>query len=348
MLPEPVVLNIFTTRAPFAHWATNVAMPGACGRRPRRVTMNTSAVHTYAVIMERPWLHRYAILLSVCTLFLIVAGATVTSKEAGLSVPDWPLSYGKLMPPMTGGVFFEHGHRMVGTLVGMLTIGLLIWLLATEKRTWMRKLGWVALGGVIFVGLLGGLTVKMLTPPPVSIFHTCMAQLFFSLTVAIAVFTSRSWHEGPVMIEDQGTPSLRTLAILTPVAVLIQISLGAGFRQRAIGVMPHLLGAMVVSLVIMFSSVCVLQQCQQHRPLRLAAKALLGVTGLQVFLGLSAFTALTRSVPRETEILVSTVAHVATGALTLAASIVLAIQIRRNVRARAPEAADSTEAAVTS
>jgi cytochrome c oxidase assembly protein subunit 15 len=152
--------------------------------------------------MERPWLHRYTILLSVCTLFLIVAGATVTSKQAGLSVPDWPLSYGKLMPPMVGGVFFEHGHRMIGTLVGTLTIGLLIWLLATEKRTWMRKLGWVALGWVIFVGLLGGLTVKMLTPPPVSIFHTCMAQLFFSLTVSIAVFTSKSWHEGPAMIED--------------------------------------------------------------------------------------------------------------------------------------------------
>jgi heme A synthase len=188
----------------------------------------------------------------------------------------------------------------------------------------------------------------MLTPPPVSIFHTCMAQLFFSLTVSIAVFTSKSWHEGPAMIEDQGTPSLRTLAILTPVAVLIQIALGAGFRQRAIGVMPHLLGAMMVTLVILFAAVCVLQQCPEHRILRLAAKTLLGVTGLQVALGLSAFTALTRSVPRETEILISTVAHVATGALTLATSIVLAIQVRRNVRARAPEAADSTEAAVTS
>jgi len=292
--------------------------------------------------MERPWLHRYTILLSVCTLFLIVAGATVVSKQAGLSVPDWPLSYGKVMPPMTGGVLFEHGHRMIGTLVGMLTIGLLCWLLATEKRTWMRKIGWVALGWVTVVGLLGGLTVKMLTPPPVSILHTCLAQLFFSLTVAIAVFTSRSWLEGPVMVEDAGTPSLRTMAILTPAAVLIQIALGAGFRQRAIGVMPHLAGAMVVALLVMFVGVCVLQQFPQHRTLRSAAKALLGITFFQVFLGLSAFTALTRAIPHEAEVVASTVAHVATGALTLAASIVLSIQIRRNVRTRVVEAAETS------
>src|ERR1700681_3591185 len=99
--------------------------------------------------MERFWLHRYAVLLAVCTLFLVVAGASVTSKEAGLSVPDWPLSYGQVMPQMTGGVFFEHGHRMVGATVGMLTIGLLVWLLHAEKRPWMRKLGWVTLVWVI-------------------------------------------------------------------------------------------------------------------------------------------------------------------------------------------------------
>src|SRR5947209_126084 len=135
--------------------------------------------------MESPWLHRYAILLAVCTLFLVVAGASVTSKEAGLSVPDWPLSYGQVMPQMTGGVFFEHGHRMIGATVGMLTIGLALWIWRTDKRTWMRKLGWTALIWVIVVGAFGGLTVKLLLPPPVSVTHTCLAQLFFSMTVAI-------------------------------------------------------------------------------------------------------------------------------------------------------------------
>ena len=86
--------------------------------------------------MERFWLHRYAVLLAVCTLFLVVAGASVTSKEAGLSVPDWPLSYGQVMPEMTGGVFFEHGHRMVATTVGFMTIILAVWVALVETRKW--------------------------------------------------------------------------------------------------------------------------------------------------------------------------------------------------------------------
>src|ERR1700679_2206457 len=170
--------------------------------------------------MERFWLHRYAVLLAVCTLFLVVSGASVTSKEAGLSVPDWPLSYGQVMPQMTGGVFFEHGHRMVATFVGALTVGLAVWLTRADPRPWMRKLGWIALGAVVLQGLLGGLTVLLLLPPAVSVSHACLAQLFFSTTMAIALFTSKKWMEGPEIVEDYGWPSLRTLAIVTPVLVL--------------------------------------------------------------------------------------------------------------------------------
>ena len=236
-------------------------------------------------------LHRYAILLSVCTLFLVVAGASVTSEEAGLSVPDWPLSYGQVMPPMTGGVLFEHGHRMIGTTVGLLTIGLLVWLLRVEKRSWMRKLAWVALGWVSVVGLLGGLTVKLLTPPPVSILHTCLAQMFFSLTVSMVVFTSRSWQAGPEFVEDNGWPSMRSLAIALPVFVLAQIALGAGFRHRAIGILPHILGAMIVSFLILVAGVFVLHQFPTHPALRPAAVALLAIACLQVGLGILAYVA---------------------------------------------------------
>src|SRR3979490_804312 len=109
--------------------------------------------------MQSPWLHRYATLVAVCTLFLVIAGASVTSKEAGLSVPDWPLSYGQVMPQMTGGVFFEHGHRMVATTVGFLTVVLAIWMWRAEPRPWMKKLGFFAVGAVILQGVLGGLTV---------------------------------------------------------------------------------------------------------------------------------------------------------------------------------------------
>jgi len=285
------------------------------------------------------WLHRYAILLAVCTLLLVVAGASVTSKGAGLSVPDWPLSYGQVMPEMTGGVLFEHGHRMVGTTVGMLTIGLLIWILRIEKRSWMRKMGWVALGWVIGVGLLGGLTVKLLTPPPVSMTHTCLAQLFFSITVAMAVFTSRSFLAGPELVDDQGWPSLRSIAIALPIFVLAQIALGAGFRHGAISVLPHLIGAMIVTLVIMFAAIFVLHQFPDHWALRTSAKALLAITGVQIFLGILAYFMRLQAAEQPLAMVLSTVAHVAVGATTLAASIVLAIQIRRNVRPQSAEAA---------
>lgn len=286
-----------------------------------------------------PALHRYAITLAVCTLFLVVAGASVTSNQAGLSVPDWPLSYGQVMPQMTGGVLFEHGHRMVATFVGMLTVGLVILLSRVEPRAWMKKLGWYSLGAVILQGLLGGLTVLLLLPPPVSVAHACLAQLFFSTTVAIAVFTSRSWQEGPEVVEDYGTPSLRSLGVMLPVLLLAQVALGAAFRHGAMTVMAHVVGAMVVAPAVLIVCAFVLHQFPEHRPLRQSAIALLGVTLVQVMLGVGAYFARLSAETRPEAMVIVTVAHVATGALALASSIVLAIQIRRNVRDRVHEAA---------
>lgn len=259
----------------------------------------------------------------------------MTSKEAGLSVPDWPLSYGQVMPEMTGGVFFEHGHRMVATTVGFLTIILAVWLYRAEPRKWMKKLGFVALGAVIVQGLLGGLTVKLLLPPAVSVSHACLAQLFFSLTVAIALFTSKSWLAGPEPVIDHGWPSLRGLATLTPVMVLMQIALGAAFRHRAIGVLPHVIFSMFVTLVVLFTATFVLHQFPEHRALGTAAKALLGITFLQVMLGIGAYYTRAQAASDPLAMVLTTVAHVATGGLTLASSVVLAIQVRRNVRAHA-------------
>src|SRR6185295_4352693 len=104
--------------------------------------------------------HRFALLVAVATFFLIIAGANVTSHDAGLAVPDWPLSFGKFFPKMVGNVFWEHGHRMIATGVGILTIGLAVYLQLRERRPWVRRLGWIALLAVIAQGLLGGLTVK--------------------------------------------------------------------------------------------------------------------------------------------------------------------------------------------
>jgi len=296
--------------------------------------------------MQTSWLHRYAILVAVCTLLLVLAGASVTSKEAGLSVPDWPLSYGQVIPDMTGGVLFETGHRDIAGVVGILTVILAIWISRVEKRPWMRRLGWVAVSLVAAQALLGGATVLMLQPPPVSIAHACLAQLFFSVTVAIAVFTSRKWQEGPEPVEDYGWPSLRSLAIVTPILILLQIALGAGFRHRAFGLLPHVVGAMIVPLVILLVGVFALHQFPKHRSLRPAAVALLSITGVQVFLGVIAYIARINAAEYPLAMVLTTVTHVATGGLTLAASVVLAIQIRRNVRVRASEATETHEQVV--
>jgi cytochrome c oxidase assembly protein subunit 15 len=298
--------------------------------------------------MENLGLHRFAVVLAVCTLFLVMAGAAVTSNQAGLSVPDWPLSYGQVMPEMTGGVRFEHGHRMVATTVGILTIGLAIWVWIADRRSWMRKLSLAALGAVIVQGVLGGLTVLLLLPPAVSISHACLAQLFFSTTVAMALFTSRSWQQGPDLVDDHGWPSLRALSIAAAALVLIQIALGASVRHRVMGVMPHVVGAMIVALGLLIVGAFVLHQFPSHKILRRAASLMLGATGLQMMLGLAAYLAGTDPSANPAALVVSSVAHVMGGALTLASSIALAILVQRNVRPPIAHSASEGPATVTS
>jgi cytochrome c oxidase assembly protein subunit 15 len=272
-------------------------------------------------------------------LFLVVAGASVTSTESGLSVPDWPLSYGQVLPEMTGGVLYETGHRLIATTVGLLTIVLAVWLQRVDPRPWMRRLGWAALGAVVIQGLLGGITVLWLQPPWVSTAHACLAQLFFSTTAAIALFTSRRWLRGAQTVADYGWPSLRTLAVVAPALVLVQIALGAAFRHRAIGLMAHLGFSVVVTMVLLAVGVFVLTQFPKHEALRKAAHGMLGITSLQVFLGIAAYYARLAAAESPVQMVIVTVAHVANGGLTLAFTILLSIHIFRNVQARAGESA---------
>ena len=136
------------------------------------------------------WLRRFTKLVAFSTLFLIFAGAMVTSTGSGLAVPDWPLAYGMFFPPMIAGIFYEHGHRLIAGSVGFLTVIQAIWLQRREPKRHVRILGWTSLGAVIAQGLLGGLTVKLLLPPIVSIAHAGLAEIFLCLNVSIAFFTS--------------------------------------------------------------------------------------------------------------------------------------------------------------
>jgi len=283
-------------------------------------------------------LHRFAVLLAISTLFLVIAGASVTSNQAGLSVPDWPLSYGQVMPEMKGGVFYEHGHRMIASAVGLLTVILVVWLWRAESRLWVRWLGLAALAGVILQGVLGGLTVLYLLPKAVSISHACLAQLFFSTTVALALFTSPGWRRGPQIVEDGGWPSLRSLALVAPMLTLAQVALGAGFRHRAFGILPHVIGALLVTILLMMLATFALSQFPNHAALSKAAWALLGITAVQIVLGVLAYVVRLNhwdaAFPTGT-LVISTVAHVAFGALTMASSVALALEIFYHVRPRA-------------
>src|SRR5438309_4048793 len=177
-------------------------------------------------------LHRFALLVACATFFLIIAGALVTSHDAGLATPDWPLSNGQVFPKMVGNLFWEHGHRLVATSVGLLTIVLAILLQVRERRVWIKRLGWIALAGVIAQGLLGGLTVKMNLPLAVSAAHATLAQLFFLITVSIAVFTSPSWIEAS-RVENEPTHGLplRSLTVASLLVILAQLVLGATLRH---------------------------------------------------------------------------------------------------------------------
>ena len=150
---------------------------------------------------DRPpsrWLHRFAKFVVACTVLLLAAGGMVTSTDSGLAVPDWPNTYGHFMfsfplEKMVGGIFYEHGHRMIASGVGMLTIVLAVWTWRADPRRAIRWLAVGALGAVILQGLLGGLTVLFLLPAPISVAHAGLAQLFFCITVSLALFTSRRW-----------------------------------------------------------------------------------------------------------------------------------------------------------
>ena len=287
-----------------------------------------------------PGAHRYAIFTAGCTVFLLVAGALVTSNDAGLAVPDWPTSYGSFFPPMVGGIFYEHGHRMVATFVGLVTIGLALLLWRTDSRPWMRRMGVVALAAVILQGLFGGLTVKLRLPPAVSIVHATLAQGFFCITVAIAVFTGRWWQGEVEVLEDRASPKLATLTRWLAGVTFFQLVLGAAVRhnafglvaQSASGIAPHLVGAAGVLALVIVASRTVRSRFPGVPVLRGMSVWLNAVTGAQVLLGGATWWSrvITRDAPQPQALTIwLTVSHTVLGAVVLASTVVFALTCRR-------------------
>lgn len=278
-------------------------------------------------------LHLYATFVALATLLLIVAGALVTGNDAGLAVPDWPTSFGSFrMPRMVGGVLYEHGHRMIAATVGALTVILALWLWRSESRRWVRRLGAAAVVTVIAQGVLGGITVLFFLPAPVSVAHACLAQTFFCIVVSLALFTSRQWTWDVTKTEDRASPSLRHLAVATTAAIFIQLMLGAAFRHNGLGIVPHVVGAVVVAALAGWIVIRVFSRFGEQPELKRHALLLGGLVLAQLLLGIFSYLMKleARGAPQPLQPVVAvTTAHVALGALVLAASLVLTYQVYR-------------------
>ena len=306
------------------------------------------------------WLHRYAMLVAVATLALIVAGGLVTSTGSGLAVPDWPTSYGYFMfsfplSAMVGGVFYEHAHRLIASTVGGLTILLAAWIWGVDPRRWVKRLAFIASAAVVVQGILGGMTVLYFLPAPVSISHAGLAQIFFCLVVSLALFTSPGWLRGYQDAGSNGgdrapTPTddaaLKHTATATIVIIFAQVLFGATMRHTGAGLaipdfplafgrlMPaewnqaislhfaHRVGALVTLVAILATSRHVWVHHQMRKELMHPALLMVMLVVAQIALG--GWTVLSGKA-----VTVNT-AHVATGALVLVTSLIVALRASRS------------------
>ncbi len=296
------------------------------------------------------WAHRLAVTTASATLVLIVAGGLVTNTGAALAVPDWPTTFGHNMflypwSRMVGGVFYEHSHRLLGALVGLLTLGLGTTLWLTERRGWLRGLGLLAVVLVSIQGLLGGLRVLWLRDT-LAIVHGCLAQAFFALTVTLAVVTSPAWRAPAASLPADDGRSPGGLGVAASVALYLQIMLGA-LTTHAGWVSLHLGGALLAIVVTATAVFRVLAWPEAPATLARPARVLGVLVAVQIALGLGAyvvrFTGLALPGGGLT-ILALPVAHRLTAALLLGAAITLTL---RTWRLRGRRAAEGPVSAAT-
>ncbi|HKR83078.1 MAG TPA: COX15/CtaA family protein [Terriglobales bacterium] len=281
------------------------------------------------------WHHGVAVFIACLTFVVIVAGALVTSEDAGLSVPDWPTSYGHILrlPPWVGGIVYEHSHRMIASVTGILTIVIAFWTLFADRRRWMKYLGFGALATIVIQGILGGITVLNFLPPAVSTAHSAVGQTFFCIAIAIAVFTGRKWVEqGPSPVADNGHPKVLVLCAYSLGLLYVQLVFGGMFRHHGMSWWPHVVNALTVAICLTWTAVRALIAFPRIESIRRGAALLLFTLIFQLLLGFAAF--LTRIAWPATEannpMVFSTVAHTSVGALLLAITVVLTIQVWRH------------------
>jgi cytochrome c oxidase assembly protein subunit 15 len=282
-----------------------------------------------------PAVHRFSVFVVCWTVLLFVAGALVTSKDAALSVTDWPKSHGTWVPRLAalhGGDLFEFSHRVVAGGLGILTLALAVLLWIKEKRSWLRWLGLIAVLGVAVQAILGGQVVIRLLHYWLPVVHACFAQIVFGAVLAIAVFTSKWWVSERPRLEDKGTPSIHSVAILNAAVIYIQVILGAGFRHKEIPIWPHMAGALLVLAMVIWTAVALRKRFPQSREFSRARILLHAIFGTQFLLGLGAYWSRLTTVdaPQPMPVMVTlTVIHTVVGAILFAFSVLVVLMCYR-------------------
>ena len=284
-----------------------------------------------------PGVHRFAVFTACWTVLLFVAGALVTSKDAALSVTDWPTSHGTLVPPLSslqGGDLFEFSHRAVAGGLGILVLILAVLLWLKESRVWLRWLGFVAVLGVVVQAILGGQVVIRLLHYWLPVIHACFAQIVFGAVLGIVVFTSKWWVSERPQLEDSGSPSIHTLTTLNAAVIYLQVILGAGFRHKEIPIWPHMAGALLVMGMVIWTAVALRKRFEKSRELSKARVLLHAIFGTQFLLGLAAFWSRrsTADAPQPMPVMVTlTVIHTVVGAILFAFSVLVVLMCYRLV-----------------
>jgi cytochrome c oxidase assembly protein subunit 15 len=307
------------------------------------------------------WRGAFAKVLAAATLLLLIIGGLVTSKKAGLSVVDWPNSFGYSMflyplSRMTGGIYYEHAHRVFGSLVGLTTLVFAVYMQRSEGRAWLRRLAWLALLVVITQGVLGGLRVTgrfttSTSPEDMSpnivlaIVHGTLGQLFFSMVVAMAVLTSTAWRRAHEPTERASAGTDRTLSVILVLLLLVQIVLGAVLRHKSGGLHIHIAIAVVVILAALNSGLRAWGLYTQQPILQRVGHWLVWLAVAQGILGIAAWAAVWSWAEVETPSwarITITTAHQANGAILLACAVSLMLWCHRLlVPARAATSAES-------
>jgi hypothetical protein len=266
-----------------------------------------------------PWLHRSALFLAVLAMAAITTGAFITSSAVTARQ-----SRSAVSPLVNEGL-----HQAFAIALTVFTLGIAIWISSAPTPGWLRVVAW---SGVLTLAVDAALGLQ--TPPlspKAGVFHALLAHLFLSLIVVITVGTSAGWNRKPEFVDGSTKPLLRGLAVVTPPIVFLQIALGAAYRHDVTSVMPHMAVAMGVAFLALVGSSVVLQHFHRPASLRGAAAALISIVLAQVCLGIGAFVMLVLNATGNLYFLAATAGHVLVGASTLAASVVMAMQVRRCV-----------------